>query len=214
MPEPTEDELKQAVFEYLSAAGDMSEISFSILRKALEAQFECDLGGSKHIIKTALHAFVDDLMGNKDKEGGDENIPEKKKKLGFAAQEVQLSNELSEFMGVEICGRTEVTKQIWVYIKANNLQNPSKKSEIICDDKLEKLLKKPKVNMFKMTGILCSMMKSTKDLTDHPEEKEGGGPPKKKVKKEVKEESKPTKSKITYTFDDDVYLDKLQLYIT
>jgi hypothetical protein len=58
------------------------------------------------------------------------------------------------------------------------------------------------------------MMKSTKDLTDHPEEKEGGGPPKKKVKKEVKEESKPTKSKITYTFDDDVYLDKLQLYIT
>jgi hypothetical protein len=81
MTAPTEEELKQAVLEYLSAAGDMSEISFSILRKALETQFECDLGDSKQIIKTALHAFVDDLMGSKDKDGGDENVPEKKKKV-------------------------------------------------------------------------------------------------------------------------------------
>jgi chromatin remodeling complex protein RSC6 len=57
-------------------------------------------------------------------------------------------------MGREICFRTDVSKEVWVYIKANDLQNPLKKREIVCDETLLKLLKKPRVDMFKMTGIL------------------------------------------------------------
>jgi hypothetical protein len=34
---------------------------------------------------------------------------------------------------------TQVVKQLWAYIKANDLQNPSKKTEIIPDDKMKKV---------------------------------------------------------------------------
>jgi upstream activation factor subunit UAF30 len=65
-------------------------------------------------------------------------------------------------MGKEICFRTDVAKQVWVYIKANDLQDPLKKREIVCDETLLKLLKKPRVDMFKMTGILAAVSESTK----------------------------------------------------
>lgn len=54
--------------------------------------------------------------------------------------------------------RTEVTKRIWVYIKENNLQNPNNKREILCDDKLEKIFKRKKIDMFQMTKVLSTVM--------------------------------------------------------
>ena len=84
---------------------------------------------------------------------------------GFAA-EVQLSAELSEFLGVTCCPRTEVTKRVWAYIKEHKLQNPEPKKgqEILCDERLQKVLKVKKIHMFKMTKILSEQMKSSKDL--------------------------------------------------
>jgi hypothetical protein len=77
---------------------------------------------------------------------------------GGFAKLVQLSDELTEFFdGVFEMQRTEVTKKMWVYIKAKNLQNPSNKREILCDEKLEKLFKRKKVDMFKMTKLLSGV---------------------------------------------------------
>lgn len=50
--------------------------------------------------------------------------------------------------------RTEVTKKIWDYIKANNLQNPSNKRNILCDSKLKTIMGKDEVTMFEMTGLV------------------------------------------------------------
>lgn len=75
---------------------------------------------------------------------------------GFSAP-VQLSTELANFMGTEMAPRTAVTKTIWVYIKANNLQNPADKREIICDAKMEQLFRKKRFNMFKMTKYLSEV---------------------------------------------------------
>jgi upstream activation factor subunit UAF30 len=47
---------------------------------------------------------------------------------------------------------------MWRYIKERNLQNPQDKREIICDDKLEKLFKKKKIAMFKMTKELSAVL--------------------------------------------------------
>lgn len=55
--------------------------------------------------------------------------------------------------------RTEVTKRIWIYIKENNLQNPNNRREILCDDKLEKIFKRKKIDMFQMTKVLSTVMK-------------------------------------------------------
>ena len=70
---------------------------------------------------------------------------------------MQLSSELAEFLGVESTGRTTVTKLIWAYIKEHNLQNPKDKREIICDQAMEKLFKRKKFNMFKMTKLLSNV---------------------------------------------------------
>ena len=79
---------------------------------------------------------------------------------------MQLSTELAAFLGLQFAPRTEVTKLIWAYIKTNNLQNPKDKREILCDDRLESLFKKKKINMFKMTKALCLLMKSVEELQD------------------------------------------------
>lgn len=47
-----------------------------------------------------------------------------------------------------------MTKKIWEYIKANNLQDPADKRFIVCDDRLKPLLKQDKISMFKMTKAL------------------------------------------------------------
>ena len=60
-------------------------------------------------------------------------------------------------MGLELCARTDVTKRVWAYIKAHDLQNPSDRREIICDETLEKLFKKKKFGMFKMSKYLCDV---------------------------------------------------------
>lgn len=57
-------------------------------------------------------------------------------------QEQHLSNELADVLGVEKCSRPQVVKQLWAYIKDNNLQNPDDKRQIICDTKLQALFKK------------------------------------------------------------------------
>ena len=52
--------------------------------------------------------------------------------------------------------RPQVVKQLWVYIKDNNLQNPANKREILCDDNLRPVFNADKIDMFKMNKVLGS----------------------------------------------------------
>lgn len=72
---------------------------------------------------------------------------------------VQLSKELSAIVGGDSMPRTEVTKKVWEYIKANNLQNPENKREIKADGKLKEIFGKEKVTMFEMNSHLNRHMK-------------------------------------------------------
>jgi len=68
---------------------------------------------------------------------------------------VNISADLAAVIGPEPKPRTEVTKKLWDYIKANKLQNPAKKSEIIADEKLKKVFGgQEKVTMFIMTKLV------------------------------------------------------------
>jgi len=65
-----------------------------------------------------------------------------RKPCGFALP-VKVTDELCDFMGVEkgsLIARTNVTKYLMKYIDDNNLKNPEKKTIIIPDEKLMKLL--------------------------------------------------------------------------
>jgi upstream activation factor subunit UAF30 len=50
-----------------------------------------------------------------------------------------------------------VTQKIWAYIRENNLQNPKNRREIFCDQKLEELFGRKKVDMFRMTKLLSAV---------------------------------------------------------
>lgn len=60
--------------------------------------------------------------------------------------------------------RSDVIKQLWVYIKEKDLQDPADKRVIVCDDLMVNVFKKPKVQMFKMVKALEKHMKLKEDV--------------------------------------------------
>jgi upstream activation factor subunit UAF30 len=47
-----------------------------------------------------------------------------------------------------------VVKKLWDHIKANDLQNPSNRRQILCDEKLQAVFKQDKIDMFSMNKLL------------------------------------------------------------
>ena len=71
-----------------------------------------------------------------------------------------LSPELEAVVGAGPMPRTEVVKQLWVYIKKHNLQNPANKRNILADDKLKAIFGgKSEVTMFEMTKLVSAHLK-------------------------------------------------------
>lgn len=72
----------------------------------------------------------------------------------------QLSPELAAVVGAEELSRPEVTKKLWEYIKANNLQDPKNKRMIVPDDALAKVFgNRESLSMFKLAGVLNQHLK-------------------------------------------------------
>lgn len=79
---------------------------------------------------------------------------------GLAA-EVQPSPELSAVIGSKPMPRSEVTKKVWDYIKANGLQDQQNKRMINADDNLKKVFGgKKQVSMFEMTALVNKHLKA------------------------------------------------------
>ncbi len=86
---------------------------------------------------------------------GKAKAKEKKEKKPRKMPKVKVSDELAKVVGGNEMTRGEVTKEIWVYIKANNLQDPNDKRMIVPDEKLTKIFGSSEpVSMFKMTGLI------------------------------------------------------------
>ena len=91
----------------------------------------------------------------------DDSYKKDKKRGGKATgymKELQLSEELADIVGTERAARHEVVKQMWAYIKENNLQDPKNKQFAICDDKLEKVIGQKKFKCFGMAKYLKDHM--------------------------------------------------------
>ncbi|KAL2504863.1 SWIB complex BAF60b domain-containing protein [Abeliophyllum distichum] len=80
---------------------------------------------------------------------------EVKKRGGGFTKLCSLSPQLQKFTGVQELARTEVVKQLWNYIRENNLQDPSNRRNIVCDDTLRDLFGVDTVNMFQMNKALA-----------------------------------------------------------
>lgn len=64
------------------------------------------------------------------------------------------SAELAAVVGSKPLPRTEVTKKLWEYIKANKLQDAKNRRNINADAKLKPIFKKAQVSMFEMTKLI------------------------------------------------------------
>lgn len=99
------------------------------------------------------------------KQGREEALDEPKQKekrqkgggSGFLAP-VRLSDALVKFLGIDenALPRADVTKRIWQYIKENELQDPSDKKTIICDERLKELFQVDSFHGFTVTKLLAS----------------------------------------------------------
>ncbi|TKA53241.1 hypothetical protein B0A53_04097 [Rhodotorula sp. CCFEE 5036] len=83
-------------------------------------------------------------------------VKKKKRKTshtGFNKLHV-LSDEMAEVCGAPVLSRPGVTKALWKYIKANDLQDPDLRTDILPDDQLKKVLPFERINSFKMAKHL------------------------------------------------------------
>ena len=81
--------------------------------------------------------------------------PAAKKSATAFNKSMTISPELAAVIGPNPRPRTEVTKDIWDYIKKNNLQKPTDKRTIVADAKLKAVFGgKASVTMFEMTALV------------------------------------------------------------
>jgi chromatin remodeling complex protein RSC6 len=73
---------------------------------------------------------------------------------GGLARPVTPSEDLAAITGKDPLPRSQVVSKIWDHIRANKLQNPENKREIVADDKLRKVFGKDRVSMFEMNKHL------------------------------------------------------------
>jgi chromatin remodeling complex protein RSC6 len=64
------------------------------------------------------------------------------------------SAALAAVVGAKPLARTEVVKQLWVYIKKHKLQDAANKRNINADAKLKEVFGKGQVTMFEMAGLI------------------------------------------------------------
>ncbi|OVA06579.1 SWIB/MDM2 domain [Macleaya cordata] len=92
-----------------------------------------------------------------------------------------VSPELQAIVGEPTMPRTQIVKQLWAYIRQNNLQDPSNKRKIICNDALRVVFETDCTDMFKMNKLLA------KHIIPLEPSKESG-----KASKKVKVEPQPS----------------------
>jgi chromatin remodeling complex protein RSC6 len=73
---------------------------------------------------------------------------------GGLSRPVTPSADLAAITGKDPLPRSQVVSKMWDYIRANKLQNPENKREILADDKLKKVFGTDRCSMFEMNKHL------------------------------------------------------------
>ncbi|KAI1746997.1 DEK C terminal domain-containing protein [Xylaria castorea] len=89
-----------------------------------------------------------------DVDGSDEPSPKKRKAGGGFQKPFNLSYPLAELCGEPQLSRPQVVKKLWAHIKEKQLQDPSDKRQILCDESMQAVFKVTKVDMFQMNKLV------------------------------------------------------------
>ncbi|CAI0429731.1 unnamed protein product [Linum tenue] len=167
----SDSELIGRLREFLKNS-DLETTTNTIVCRKLEEDFGVNLSDKKGFIREQVDLFLQsqfeeqaaEVVGDNgyEEEGSyfDENRSRKqpeegKKRAGGGFTKLcRLSPQLEEFLGAPEMARTEVVKQLWVYIKEKELQDPSNKRNILCDEPLRTIFCVDSINMFEMNKAL------------------------------------------------------------
>ena len=142
---PSDGQIRQQM-EAMMKVVDLETMSTKQFIAALSEKFGgVDLSTKKKYIKATITEIIDSMEKDNESEDessddDDEPVPELKKRGagGGLSAVKEISQELANFLGSgRQMARTEIVKAMWVYIKQNNLQNPTDKREILLDDKMK-----------------------------------------------------------------------------
>ncbi|KAF2141698.1 uncharacterized protein K452DRAFT_308767 [Aplosporella prunicola CBS 121167] len=76
------------------------------------------------------------------------------KRTGGFHKPMTLSAPLSDLLGETQLSRPQCVKKIWEYVKERDLQDPTDKRQIRCDEAMRAVFKQDRVHMFTMNKIL------------------------------------------------------------
>lgn len=127
-------------------------------------------------------------------------------------QEQVLSEVLAELVGAKLMSRPQVVKSIWNYIKLHDLQDPSDRREILCDEKMFNVFKRKKMHMFKMNKLLSYHIQGKDEIASFgvvPEEDDEEVKDE-KPKRKRSTKNRGSKSKALKTEDDEKKVSSFQ----
>ncbi|KAL7498511.1 hypothetical protein ACHAWT_006303 [Skeletonema menzelii] len=102
---------------------------------------------------------------------GKKKKKEQKKKAPGMQAPYRLSDDLVAVVGKSILPRPQVTQALWKYIRENDLQNPEDKREILCDEKLKRVLGgNSSVTMFSMNKFITAHLLEKLDKSEYVHE--------------------------------------------
>ncbi|CAH9060814.1 unnamed protein product [Cuscuta epithymum] len=162
--------IREQIDIYLEQAPTQNAEKPEAEQPAEKIKSECDgceeKEGEKESSTAAANEADEEEESEEVEEGeGDEEVKNSSKKKRKQSKEVSkrgngftkpcnLSSQLQEFIGESQMARTQVVKHMWNHIRENNLQNPSNKRIINCDDRLRELFKVDSIDMFQMNKAL------------------------------------------------------------
>ena len=97
-----------------------------------------------------LHSFSNFLKNKKQNKKF--NMP----KGAGLTKPMKLSAELGDIVGKKEASRAECIKQLWAYIKKNNLQDPENKQFFVPDKKMAKVFGSDRIRAFGMAKFLSA----------------------------------------------------------
>ncbi|KAK3642270.1 hypothetical protein LTR56_010847 [Elasticomyces elasticus] len=150
-PETDEQIARRLQAEFSAGTGRATRGGASNTRKPMVKK--AAKGSKSKKARSAAKVNSDD---DSEVEGGSPK-PEKEKKGGFHKL-MNLSEPLQALLGVSQLSRPQTVKQIWVYVKERDLQDPKDRRQIRCDDRMRAVFGKDKVSMFTMNKILSPQL--------------------------------------------------------
>eukprot|EP00526_Cylindrotheca_closterium_P016245 CAMPEP_0113632030 /NCGR_PEP_ID=MMETSP0017_2-20120614/16646_1 /TAXON_ID=2856 /ORGANISM="Cylindrotheca closterium" /LENGTH=327 /DNA_ID=CAMNT_0000542565 /DNA_START=245 /DNA_END=1228 /DNA_ORIENTATION=+ /assembly_acc=CAM_ASM_000147 len=180
MSEPSDGDLKKAIAKLIPTV-NLHNTGIKAFIKLLSAEFGgADLKSKNGFIKKELEEAINAMSTDEESEEEEEKVEVKPKKAKGLAQKKKISDKLAAFLGKgDTMARTEIVKALWEYIRANNLQHPENKREIVLDEKMKEVFGCDQFSMFTMNKYISVHVDPFKplDLTTKPK------PEKKKTKR-------------------------------